>query len=177
MSTDQLEKARVGGPACGLTKFQRSRMMVRFVLPAYHAMKARGLAGDDFEAWRREEQFKACHKESLRSATQADWNLLTSHFLRLSGRHEMAQVAALRATTEARRGAVWHLKQEMERCKDVIENPVDYLRAISRAKFKTVSSSDLSDKQLWVLVFDLRRAAQKKRAKRASPQITQIVTD
>lgn len=164
MSAAKLDRALVGGPACGLTKFQRSRMMARFILPAYHAMKSRGLAGDDFEGWRREEQFKACHKESLRSCTQADWNLLVSHFLRLSGKHELSQVAALRATTEARRGAVWHLKQEMERCKDVIDNPVDYLRAISRAKFKTVSSADLSDKQLWVLVFDLRRAAQKRRA-------------
>jgi hypothetical protein len=48
---------------------------------------------------------------------------------------------------------------------DVIEHAEGYVFAIARARYKVGSMDELGEKQLWVLLFDLRRNAQRRRKK------------
>jgi hypothetical protein len=159
-----IERAMLGAQTAPLSKRQRQRLMARFVVPAWVAHRKAGLAGEDLEDWRREEQFKACHKTHLRAATQADWPLLCGHFLRLLGRVEEARGYELRSAGGSLAVARHKLREALAAAAPVIEQPEAYAAAICRSKFKTRNLADLSARQVWVLVFDMRRAAQKRRA-------------
>lgn len=161
---------RVGNAVDGaarlpLTDRQKGYLMANYVLPAYMKAKAAGLAGADFDEWRREEVFKACGKPGLTKAWNNDFNLIEAHFLRVMGRDAAAAEKMERHTKESWRQAAHVLQAEMERCGDVIERPADYCREIARDKFKRTDSRDLTGEQLWYIVFDLRRAAQARRGK------------
>lgn len=162
--TTAIERAMNGAETAPLTKKQRQLLMARYVVRAWNALRKVGLAGDDLEAWRREENFKACHKTHLRAATQADWPLLCAHFLRLVGRTEEARAWELRSAGGGLAVARQKLRQAMAETQDVIERPDLYAAAIARSKFNTLDLASLSARQTWVLVFDLRRGAQKRRA-------------
>ena len=63
------------------------------------------------------------------------------------------------------RVALWKLRQECQAAQDVIDNPRGYVAAISKNRFKTPAIETLSERQLWSLIFDLRRNAQRRRRK------------
>ena len=162
---DRIDKAMRGSEQAPLTTGQRRLLMARLVVPAWKHMRAKGLAGDNLEDWRREEQFKACHKESLRAAVQADYPRLRAHFLRLLGRVEESRQWDRRAMGGNLDVARAKLRQALADAGPVLGDARAYAAAISRSKFKTLDMDSLTSRQVWVLVFDLRRACQKKRAR------------
>jgi len=161
-----LDRAVAGSAGAPLTSHQRQQMCA-LAHEAWTAKFRAGHAGADFEAWRHEEQFKACHKESLRAATQADWPRLRAHFLRLLGRVEQARALEQRSATGNRPVAWGKLQQTAREVADVIERPLDYAGRIAAARFKR-PLTQLNERELWTLVFDLRRNAQRRRAARRS---------
>jgi hypothetical protein len=68
--------------------------------------------------------------------------------------------------------ALHKLHAELASAADVIKRPHDYVAAIAAARFKTsLIETDLAANQIWNLVFDIRRAAQRRRsAQGARPQ-------
>lgn len=161
-----IDRALRGSDIAPLTKDQRRRLMARLVVPAWTAMRARGLAGGDMTDWRREEQFKACHKEHLRACVQEDYPKLVAHFLRLLGRVDEARAWDRRAAVGNIGVARAKLRAALAEAAPVLGDAGAYAAAICRCKFKTADLDALSTRQVWVLVFDLRRAVQKKRGTR-----------
>lgn len=161
--TNTIDRAMAGSGAAALTKEQRRRMVARYIVPAWKHQRSLGLAGEDMEAWRREEQWKACRKEYLRAATQADWAPLCAHFLRLAGNVAAGNRQDLRGRCQGIHVALWHLRQAMDHARGTIERPEEYCAAIAKARFKTRDVKSLSERQVWGLVFDMRRAAQRRR--------------
>ena len=158
-----IDRAMQGSAQAPLTARQRQRLMGRFIVPAWKDAVDKGLTGESLNEWRVEEQFKACHKSSLRACVQADYARICAHFLRLRGQTEQAREYDLRSACGNSAVARHKLCEAMADARDVIERPEDYAAAISGSKFKTRDLGRLTEKQLWVLVFDLRRAAQRRR--------------
>lgn len=122
------------------------------------------------ELWRHEEQARACGKKHLTACTQRDFPWLMAHFLRAAGQNVLARQYEVGAALDPLRQARAKLEATMLDVAGAIERPRDYAAAIARCKFKTTDLAALSPRQVWVLVFDLRRAAQKRRASgRGSP--------
>lgn len=166
MRTTALDAAVAGSEQAGLTKLQRRRLVGRLIRPAYERRRAAGLAGDDFDDWRHEEQFKACHKQFLRSCVQEDWPRLMAHFLRILGRVDEARRYERRSAVGNIGVARYHLRQALEAAGDVIERPDAYAAAIARSRYKTGNLNELTARQIWGLVFDLRRSAARRRKTR-----------
>lgn len=164
-----IDKAMYGSEQAPLSKEQRRLLVARYVVPAYQRRLADGLTGEPMEDWRHEEQFKACGKTLLRECVQKDWLPLTAHFLRIRGRIHEADTALSRTLSGQLAVARQKLREACMYASDVIEHPAQYVRSIAAARYKTPNMLDLTERQIWVLVFDLRRNAQhrRKRAKTA----------
>lgn len=161
---DPITRAMEGAAGASLTTGQRRQMMAHLVRPAWRVHFARfpGQTPEDFDAWRGEENFKACGKTSLRACTQADWPALMSHYLRIMGRRAAAERMDQRRLTGARAVAMDKLRRACECARDVIARPFDYVGVIASSRFKR-PIEELGARELWVLTFDLRRAAQRRR--------------
>lgn len=160
---DSIDRAMRGSSQAPLSKEQRRLLMARLIVPAWNVMRVRGLAGDDLENWRREEQFKACHQDYLRSATQADYPKLAAHFMRLLGRIDDARRWDLKAAGGNMAVARHKLREAIAEAAPTLGDAGAYAAMIARCKFKTADFDALTSRQIWVLVFDIRRAAQKRR--------------
>jgi hypothetical protein len=149
-------------------KRQLKRLFADHIAPAFKAMKARGAlpANEDYEGWRREETFKAVGLESLRACGQRHYAPLCAHFQRLKGNHQAADNWLVKAANNQAAMGRAKLRQTIAETRDTLGDSLAYCRRICRAKFKTTDLEALTDKQAWTLVFDLRRAAQKKRGKK-----------
>jgi hypothetical protein len=118
---------------------------------AFEALNGEFTATERFEAWRREEQVKACGLRSLRAATQAHYGRLLAHFQALGGRTAEAARTRGRDADNDRRVARYKLDQALrERGLEV-----GYAAAICRTQFRC-SLAEASAKQLWKLVFTVR---------------------
>lgn len=113
----------------------------------------------DFTDWRREEQFKAVGKLSLRDCTQADYKRLEARFLRLGGEEGDAMRAETRAGTEDKRLAFYKLE---EACTGA-GLAMSYAAAICRNQFKC-GLNEATAKQLWNLMFTIRNRRKSKHA-------------
>lgn len=160
---DSIDRAMRGSSQAPLRKGQRRLLMARLIVPAWNVMRVRGLAGEDLESWRREEQFKACHKEYLRAATQSDYPKIVAHFMRLLGRAEDARRWDLKAVGGNIAVARHKLREAIAAAAPTLGDAAAYAAAIARCKFKTADLDALTARQAWTLVFDIRRAAQKRR--------------
>ena len=120
----------------------------------------------DFDTWRHQQVAQVCERHGLREARQEEYLLLRAHFLGMLGQQRMAQRDLVLAAVEPRRVALHKLEQEFAAVTDVIDRPQEYVEAIARARFK-IGLDDCGEKQLWVLLFDLRRNAQRRRKKAA----------
>lgn len=158
------DRAVAGSASAPLTKDQRSLMMRRFVLPAWRRRQNEGLAGEDLEEWRREEQFKACHRTHLRSCTQADWPLLCGHFLRVMGRLDEARRMETRALTGNLPVARRKLEEALREAGPALGDARAYAAAIARRQFKR-GLDELTERQVWCLVFTVRNRARGKARK------------
>lgn len=151
-----------------LNKTQLKRLFADHIAPAFKDMQARGAlsAAEDYEGWRREETFKVTGFESLRACGQRHYPLLCAHFQRLQGNHQAADNWLVKAANNQAAMGRAKLRQTIAETRATLGDSLAYCRSICRAKFKTTDLETLTDKQAWTLVFDLRRAAQKKRGKK-----------
>jgi hypothetical protein len=118
-----------------------------------------------FDVWRHDEQAKVDGgKHHLTAAQNHNFPLLMAHFAELAGQHDVADRWLRRTVGNDRRQAMAKLMRELYLAADVIEKPREYAESICRCKCKC-GIEEASPKQLWSLVFDVRRAAQKRRAK------------
>lgn len=119
----------------------------------------------EFDAWRHQQVRQVCERNGLREARNEDYLALQVHFLGLLGHTAMADRKRVQAQLEPQRWALAKLQAECEAASDVIDRPREYASSIARGRFKTAQIENLSEKQLWMLVFDIRRNAQRRRAK------------
>jgi hypothetical protein len=121
------------------------------------------LSPDSFDHWRHQQCVQVVERPGLTACRQEDFAPLKAHFLRLIGQEAMANRMQARAEMEPRRVALHRLEAEYGAVRDVIDRPAEYVFSIARARYKCGDLAELSEKQLWTLVFDLRRNAQRRR--------------
>jgi hypothetical protein len=121
-------------------------------------------ASEAFEIWRQDEQRQAAGTSHLTCARNDQYAAFMGHFARLAGRRAGEKYWTGRVVGDAHRQAVARLRREMAKAEDAIERPAEYLSAIARCKYRTMDIESLSPRQITVLTFDIRRAAQKRRA-------------
>lgn len=108
---------------------------------------------------------EAVGKAGLRSCSQADYAAVKTHFLKLLGREDEALNADLRGQTNTLRVAKFKLREACRRA----GVDLNYAAAICRSKFKT-DLEDATEKQIWVIKYDLDRAVKRKKSTVHSPQ-------
>lgn len=113
----------------------------------------------DAAAWRRDQVAVACGKLGLRCASQRDYKLIEARFLDLLGDTTNAFRAGVRAATEDRRQAYWHIAQACAR----LGKPMAYANAISRQMFRGLTLDDIALTALWKVLFALRYQIQRQR--------------
>ena len=160
---DVIDRAVRGGELSPLTREQKTRI----ILLAKDAFEKAGgtRSGQDFTEWRYDQTAMACGRSSLRVATQRDFRAIRGHFYALLGRQRAAFRDFVKAETGDAGFVLAKLRHECKNAEDVIAAPMEYVTKISRSRFKTADLSSLSAKQLWSLVFDIRRNAQRRRKK------------
>lgn len=116
-----------------------------------------------FEAWRHEEQLKACGKRHLTACTQRDYLALRAHWKLLLGEPRTAARDAIESAVDERQVALHKLHKEAALALDAVEKPMDYVGAIAWRRYKA-RVEDLNAKQIWSLIITLRSRACKRRA-------------
>lgn len=162
--SDWAQQRAMRGAAGNPISAEQKRDLVLLARRVYDAMDKRGdlLAGQTFDAWRRLHCRMAVERAGLRDCTNEDYLPLRAHFLGLLGARQAAERTRWAAANEPVRAAMFRLRREMEAARLRIGNPEAYVQSISRCKFKCLIE-ECNEKQLWTLVFDIRRAAQKRR--------------
>lgn len=154
-----------GAARAPLTSEQRQKLAILARHAFERAMEGHALPCPCFDVWRHEQIRLCTERAGIRECRQEDYDVVKAHFLRLIGQPAMAQRMQDRADVEPRRQALGKLRNECAAAADVIDHAEAYVAAIARARFKTRAIDDLNEKQIWGLVFDLRRNAQRRRAK------------
>ena len=119
------------------------------------------------ELWRREEQERLTGRKHLTSCGQADYELLVAHFAGLAGDRREAAAAEARIPGDDVRRAMAVLRRELAAARRQIAEPRRYAETIAQAKYKA-KLDGLTAKQLWTVVFDLRRAVSARKKKSAA---------
>jgi hypothetical protein len=133
--------------------------------PADLPSEIRMTQAEAFGCWRHDEQKAAIGLASLTCAAQRDYARLMAHFARLAGDHKSADYWVLREAGNPVRQARAALDRELKRNEALLGGqPTAYVNKIARCRY-SVNIDDLSEKQLWTLVMDIRRAAASKRKK------------
>lgn len=150
-----------------LSKKQIRALILDVIKPAFADLRKRGALSDaeDFDSWRYEETWKACGKESLRACVQADYALICEHFATMRGNVAEAVKWGVRAATNEERIARHLLQKAILWASPILGDAWAYADAIARRKYKGPIES-LTARQLQCLMYDVRRGAQKKLAKR-----------
>lgn len=117
------------------------------------------------ETWRQLEQEHLTGKRSLKEMGQGEFCLLMAHFAQIAGDYDAAQFWGERATSDGRRRALWQLERELEKAGAALGHAQRYAAAVAVDKFGTADFSQLGEKQVWELVFTVRRAAARKRGR------------
>lgn len=162
--SDWAQERAIRGAAAAPLSADQVRSLVLLARRTFDALIERGeISKDaDFDDWRHRECLMAVERPGLRACGNEDFMPLKAHFLRSLGAREAADRAQWVAATEPRRWAGLKLRRECEAARHVIGDPDAYIAAICRSKFKC-APAECSEKQLWTLVFDIRRAAQHRR--------------
>lgn len=174
MSTHRQEKAIAGAASAALSRLQK-RMVCQAAAAAWEKAGrphfCQGAAepwalskSAALELWRQEQQERITGRRHLTACGQADFPLLLAHFEQLGGKAASANHWQNRRAGDDARRARRALEAELASAFPTLVNPRAYVWQIARAKFKCGDLDRLSEKQLWTLLFDLRRAvAAKKR--------------
>lgn len=118
------------------------------------------------ELWRHVEQERLTGRKHLTACGQCDYELLLAHFARLAGDGRAAERAEARMSGDDTRRAMAVLRREMFAARRQIADPRRYVETIARSKYKA-GLDGLTTKQLWTVIFDLRRAVSARRKKAA----------
>jgi hypothetical protein len=158
---DRAEK----GAADRLIDKGQKRNLILAAREAFERLVEAGELGDaaEFDSWRHHQQKLTIEVESLTRARNSDYHALLAHFHALAGRTEAARRVESAARVAPRNFALAKLRHEFDAARDVIDEPERYIEAIAKCRFKTPRLDDLTEKQVWGLVFDLRRNAQRRR--------------
>lgn len=171
---DYHDRCATGAANTGLDKLQRQKLAVTasdawvacgrpYYTPEIDGQREGMTRTEAFDFWRHTVAKEKIGRESFRAMTQHDFAPLMAEFSRLAGKLVQAEYWANRAVTEPNRQALAILRREMERATSVLGNPLGYVATIALSRYKSSDLSDLSEKQIWNLVFDVRRAVQRKR--------------
>ena len=173
MSSLQQERAIAGAKGKPLSKEQKKNVCMLASTAwkrngeVFHDMETppelRLTKSQALELWRQEEQIKSVGKKHLTKCAQSDYPVLMSHFAELAGDERAVKFWNDRKPSDDHRRALRVLNNEIKAANHDLGNAYAYARAIAKAKCKGVEFEKMSAKQLWMLVFDVRRAAAKKR--------------
>ncbi|MCC6356942.1 MAG: hypothetical protein IT577_23900 [Verrucomicrobiae bacterium] len=142
----------------GLLTRRQKTLLVMLAREAWESMPG---PRPDFESWRVEQAYRACGAR-ISTAFQRHFLRLRAHFRDLAGNVRGAFADHLRSGTEPARLALYHLRKSCDEAG--VEFP-EYPRAIARVQFRAWSLEDLSEHQLWCLVYTLRaRGRRRKKA-------------
>lgn len=122
-----------------------------------------------FELWRHLEQERLTGRKHLTQCGQGDYELLVAHFARLAGDGREAAAAEARIPGDDVRRAMAVMRAELVHARTQIADPRRYVETIARSKYKA-GLDGLTSKQLWTVVFDLRRAVWARKKKTAANQ-------
>jgi hypothetical protein len=134
-------------------------------------------AAEAFTLWRQAQQRAAVGHAHLTACTQRDFPTIFARLLRLGGTGGLADRWAARSVGDPVRQARHLLERELARAQDVIDRPPEYVASIAKARFGTTDLAALSARNLWNLIYDLRRAAQRRRARSAGKPALHFVGD
>ena len=142
-----------------LTNGQKS-YLAQLAKRAYAKCVVVGGADDGIseEDWRHREVAAACGKNGLKCCGQYDYKLVEGHFLNLLGETGRALKSFVRAASEPKRQAEVVLVRALEE----FHFTHDYAEGICRQAFKC-SVSEAGANQVWMVVYAVRRAGQRKR--------------
>jgi hypothetical protein len=167
MSNPAIIDRCVDGAALAPLSREQKRELAILARRAFNKLYDSGTISEstEFDAWRHQMTVQVCERDGLRQARNEDYLTLQGHFLGLLGQSAMAQRRNTQAQLEPRRWALAKLRTECEAAADVIDRAWEYASSISSGRFKTAQIDELGEKQIWMLVFDIRRNAQRRRAK------------
>ena len=121
------------------------------------------------ELWRHLEQEHLTGRKHLTQCGQGDYELLLAHFARLAGALREAAAAESRVSGDDVRRARAVLRSELAAARRQIADPRRYVEAIAASKYKA-GLDNLTAKQLWTIIFDLRRSVWARKKKAAANQ-------
>lgn len=121
------------------------------------------------ELWRHMEQERLTGRKHLTACGQGDYELLLAHFARLAGDGRAAERAEARMSGDDTRRAMAVLRRELAAARRQIADPRRYVETIARSKYKA-GLDGLTPKQLWTVIFDLRRSVWARKKKAAANQ-------
>jgi glycine/D-amino acid oxidase-like deaminating enzyme len=163
MSSDRIDRAVEGAALAPLTSDDRQRL-ARLARRAWLASNPQDASIAAFNSWRHQQTLMCVERRGLRECRSEDYAPLVAHFEAMLGHTRRAQNWTDRASTDRRRQALAKLRATLSHVHDVIENPAAYVSSIAKSRFKTTDvEHECSANQIWNLVFDLRRAAQRRR--------------
>ena len=139
-------------PASGLLTSAQRQGLARLARRAWIMARERGVAGDDFDAWRHDQVNQVTGQPGLRALTQQHFRRVRGHFLHLLGHDDSALRDIVASETEGSRQTLFLLARECQRA----GLPLKYAAAISRNRFKTPNLDELSEQQLWMLIYTVR---------------------
>ena len=143
-----------------LSNVQKGKLCI-LARKAFDRIGGDSTTGMEFAEWRKQEQWNAVGKQSLRDCMQREYLRLVAHYEDLIGESGRAVTTHMRAGTEPRRIAEHKLLEALK--KAGLE--IAYADTICRSKFKC-HVEDASTAQLWKLYYDIRqRGASKRKAK------------
>lgn len=170
------ERAIQGGAAAPLTNEQKKRAVL-IAQRAHYVMRERGLISQDsdFDQWRHGECMQCVERGGLTLASQEDWPYIIGHFSGLivqhttseQERHVMQAVAArmgAKANTSDTSMALAKMRHECEAAADVMRDARGFCAGISWKRFHAPPEK-VSAKEVWWLIFTLRRRAGQLRRK------------
>lgn len=134
---------------------------------AYDLMGVRGMDRTEF---RRIQQETAVGKSSLTHCTQQDYRPLKRHFEMLSGKGAAAFRTAMSEAFEARDQALARLRREMQRSRDVIHDPEEWVSGFLYRKRKIVNFNQAPPEDIWHAIKTLSSRAAALRKKRKTQE-------
>lgn len=176
MSDEYTDRAIQGGAAAPLSNEQKRRAVMT-ARRAYELMQGKGLIGQavEFNAWRHGECMQCVERGGLTFAAQSDWPYIMGHFAALIAAHtdgenerrvmsDLATRMGSKAITQDSSFAMAKMRHECEAARDVLSDPFGFCRGISFKRFHAPPEK-ISAKEVWFLIFTLRRRAAQLRKK------------
>lgn len=169
MNNDEYtDRAIQGGAAAPLTNEQKKRAVL-LARRAFDLMKLASAIGDavTFDMWRHSECMQCVERGGLTFAAQSDWPYIQGHFAALIAKHtalegerkqmnELAFQMGKKAINQDASFAMAKMRHECENAKDVMPDAWGFCQGISYKRFH-VEPAKLNAKQVWWLIFTLRR--------------------